>query len=154
MNVKLNKAELRDKILACWIGKNIGGTIGGPYEGGTEMWDITGFKTAKGEPLPNDDLDLQIAWLMTLERVGAKYLDANALAHSWLMYLTPYWNEYGIAMKNLKLGLLPPLSGEYAAINDIQKNYFENNKVSYYSTLCNMSESNFRKLSKNTPESL
>ncbi len=34
------------------------------------------------------------------------------------------------------------------AINDIQKNYFENNKVSYYSTLCNMSESNFRKLFK------
>lgn len=113
MNVKLNKAELRDKILACWIGKNIGGTIGGPYEGGTEMWDITGFKTAKGEPLPNDDLDLQIAWLMTLERVGVKYTDANALAHSWLMYLTPFWNEYGIAQKNLKMGLLPPLSGEY-----------------------------------------
>ncbi len=113
MNVKLNKAELRDKILACWIGKNIGGTIGGPYEGATEMWDITGFKTAKGEPLPNDDLDLQIAWLMTLERVGAKALDANALAHSWLMYLTPFWNEYGIARKNLKMGLLPPLSGEY-----------------------------------------
>ena len=108
MNVKLNKAELRDKILACWIGKNIGGTIGGPYEGGTEMWDITGFKTAKGEPLPNDDLDLQIVWLMTLERVGAKYMDANALAHSWLMYLTPFWNEYGIAQKNLKMGLLPP----------------------------------------------
>ena len=113
MNVKLNKSEIEDKLLACWIGKNIGGTVGGPFEGSTEMHDIAGFTTAKGEPLPNDDLDLQITWLMTLERVGVKATDANALAHSWLMYLTPYWNEYGIAQKNLKLGLLPPLSGEY-----------------------------------------
>ena len=113
MNVKLNKQELKDKILACWIGKNIGGTVGGPFEGSTGMHDIPGFTTAKGEPLPNDDLDLQIAWLMTMERVGVRCTDANALAHSWLMYLTPYWNEYGIAQKNLKLGLLPPLSGEY-----------------------------------------
>lgn len=34
------------------------------------------------------------------------------------------------------------------AIDNIQKNYFENYKVSYYSDMCNMSESNFRKLFK------
>ena len=28
-----NRAELRDRIHACWIGKNIGGTMGAPYEG-------------------------------------------------------------------------------------------------------------------------
>jgi len=44
------------------------------------MQDITGYTTPKGEPLPNDDLDLQIAWLLTLERVGAKKMDANDLA--------------------------------------------------------------------------
>ena len=108
-----NKEQLRDKILACWIGKNIGGTVGGPFEGVSEMLDISGFTTPKGEPLPNDDLDLQLAWLMTLERVGAKKMDANDLANSWLMMITPYWNEYGIAKKNLQMGLLPPLSGEY-----------------------------------------
>ena len=31
--VKYNKEKLRDKIYACWLGKNIGGTIGTPYEG-------------------------------------------------------------------------------------------------------------------------
>lgn len=34
------------------------------------------------------------------------------------------------------------------ALNEIQKFYFENKKLSYYSDMCNMSESNFRKLFK------
>ena len=110
---KFNKEKFRDKVIASWIGKNIGGTVGGPFEGTTDMQDISGFTTAKGEPLPNDDLDLQIAWLMTLERVGARGLDANALADSWVTLISPHWNEYGIAHKNLKMGLLPPLSGEF-----------------------------------------
>lgn len=110
---KLNKEKFRDKVIACWIGKNIGGTIGAPFEGTTEMQDISGFTTKKGEPLPNDDLDLQIAWLMTLERVGARGLDANELAQSWVTLIAPHWNEYGIAHKNLRMGLLPPLSGEF-----------------------------------------
>ena len=33
MEIRLNKQDLQDKILACWIGKNIGGTLGGAYEG-------------------------------------------------------------------------------------------------------------------------
>ena len=32
------------------------------------------------------------------------------------------------------------------AITEVQQNYFENKKVSHYSDICNMSESNFRKL--------
>ena len=89
----MNKELLKDKILACWTGKNIGGTIGGPFEENSEMQDITGYTTPKGEPLPNDDLDLQIAWLLTLERVGAKKMDANDLANSWLLFIVPNWNE-------------------------------------------------------------
>ncbi len=109
---KLNREKYRDKVIACWIGKNIGGTVGGPFEGTTEMQDVSGFTTKKGEPLPNDDLDLQIAWLLTLERVGVRGLDANELAQTWTTIISPHWNEYGIAHKNLKMGLLPPLSGE------------------------------------------
>lgn len=111
--LKLNRDKYRDKVLACWIGKNIGGTVGGPFEGTTEMQDVSGFTTKPGEPLPNDDLDLQIAWLLTLERVGVRGIDANALADTWTTIISPHWNEYGIAHKNLKMGLLPPLSGEF-----------------------------------------
>lgn len=112
MRMKLNKAELRDKILGCWIGKNIGGTIGGPFEGKEEMLDVKGFTSPKGEPLPNDDLDLQLVWLRAMEDVGPKGLHANVLADYWLSYIAPDFNEYGTGKTNLSMGLLPPLSGE------------------------------------------
>ena len=58
--IKLNREMLKDKVYACWIGKNIGGTLGGPYEGKRQVNNVEGFSTKAGEPLPNDDLDLQI----------------------------------------------------------------------------------------------
>lgn len=110
--MKLNRTELRDKILGCWIGKNIGGTIGGPFEGTQDILDIKGFTSPKGEPLPNDDLDLQLVWLRAMEDVGPKQLDANVLGEYWLSYISPHWNEYGTGKTNMEMGLLPPLSGE------------------------------------------
>ena len=64
--MKLNRAIYKDKVKACWIGKNIGGTIGGPYEGKREILDVKGFLTESGEPMPNDDLDLQLVWLQAV----------------------------------------------------------------------------------------
>ena len=110
--MKLNKQEYLDKLYACWIGKNIGGTLGGPFEGTHDILDIKGFTTPKGEPMPNDDLDLQLVWLCALEQVGAQNLTANILAEYWLERISPHFNEYGIAKNNLSLGLLPPMSGE------------------------------------------
>lgn len=112
MNIRLNKEQILDKIHGCWLGKNMGGTIGGPFEGKRTLLNISGFTTSKGEPLPNDDLDLQLVWLRALETIGAKRLTANDLADYWLSYIPPHWNEYGVAKSNLLMGLLPPLSGE------------------------------------------
>ena len=110
--IKLNKQEYLDKLHACWIGKSIGGTIGGPFEGTHEYMDIKGFTTPSGEPLPNDDLDLQMVWLSAMEEVGAKHFNTNILAEYWLDWIPPHWNEYGICKTNLIMGLLPPASGE------------------------------------------
>ncbi|MBQ7390894.1 MAG: ADP-ribosylglycohydrolase family protein [Clostridia bacterium] len=118
--LKLNKAEYLDKLHACWIGKNVGGTIGAPYESTHDLLDVQGFSSKSGEPLPNDDLDLQLVWLAAMEQVGAAGLDTNCLANYWLDCLPPYWNEYGICKTNLRLGLLPPMSGEVD--NDRWKN--------------------------------
>ena len=110
--VKLNYDQIRDKIYACWIGKNIGGTIGGPFEKEKEILNVEGFTTAKGDPLPNDDLDLQIIWLAAMEEVGPYQLSANELGHYWLSYLPAPWNEYGIGKANLRAGIPAPLCGE------------------------------------------
>ena len=110
--ITYNEAELRDKIHACWVGKNIGGTMGTPYEGKREMNDISGFVTDKGVILPNDDLDLQLIWLVAMEEYGPYQMNANVLGEYWLKYIPPEWNEYGVGKSNLRAGLLPPLSGE------------------------------------------
>lgn len=110
--LKLNRDTYLDKLYACWIGKNIGGTMGGPYEGCRNVLDISGELLSGNEPLPNDDLDLQLAWLNALEQMGPKDLDANCLASYWLDWIPPHWNEYGICKVNLNAGLLPPMSGE------------------------------------------
>ena len=78
--IKLNKEVYLDKLRACWIGKNVGGTLGAPFEGRRKFLAVTGFSTPSGEPLPNDDLDLQLVWLCALEKAGVKNFDANVLA--------------------------------------------------------------------------
>lgn len=114
--MKINFEKYKDSVKACWIGKNIGGTMGGPYEGKREMLDIQGFSTPENTVLPNDDLDLQIVWLAAVERIGAKNIKASTLGEFWLSYISPYWNEYGRGKTNMKMGILPALSGD--AFND------------------------------------
>ena len=70
--------------------------MGTPFEGNPELLDIKGYTTPKGEPLPNDDLDLQLVWLHAVERIGARAVTANTLGEFWLSLLPPHWNEYGI----------------------------------------------------------
>ncbi len=111
--IQLNKDELRDKIYACWLGKNIGGTLGTPFEGKQQVLDISGFTSPPGNPLPNDDLDLQLIWLLALLENGPQKLNERILGEYWQEYISPYWNEYGIGKANMTRGLVPPLSGEY-----------------------------------------
>ncbi len=110
--IKFNREKLRDKISACWMGKNIGGTMGTPYEGRRELNDIQGFVTQPGEVLVNDDLDLQLVWLKAMEEVGPNMLNERILGEYCLSYITPHWNEYGVSKSNMREGFFPPMSGE------------------------------------------
>ncbi len=107
-----SKDFLWDRIYACWLGKNIGGTIGTPYEGKRELLDVKGFAVKPGEPLPNDDLDLQLVWLRAMDELGPESVNEETLGEYWLSYIGPHWNEYGNGKANLRRGVLPPLSGE------------------------------------------
>ena len=94
--IKLNRAELKDKIYGCWLGKNIGGTLGTPFECKREVNDISGFTSPPGNPLPNDDLDLQLIWLKAIIENGPQKLNERILGEYWQEYISPFWNEYGI----------------------------------------------------------
>ena len=99
--MKLSYESYKDKVYACWIGKNIGGTMGTPYEGRRELLDIKGFATKPGEVLPNDDLDLQLIWLYALENCGPFGVNAATLGEHWISFIVPHWNEYGIGKANM-----------------------------------------------------
>ncbi len=110
--IRFDQKYLRDKIYACWMGKNIGGTLGGPYEGTKEMLDVKGFHTNPGEALPNDDLDLQLVWLRAVDELGPEAINACTLGEYWTAWIGPNWNEYGVCMAHMKEGFFPPVSGE------------------------------------------
>jgi ADP-ribosylglycohydrolase len=109
----INDAEFQDRVYACWLGKNIGGTLGMPFEGKTDVNNLEFYTNIKeGEPAANDDLDLQILWLKAMEENNYR-VDAYTLGEYWLKYIPVDWNEYGVGKVNMRLGLMPPLSGEY-----------------------------------------
>lgn len=109
----LSYEVLKDKILGCYNGKNIGGALGAPFEcyRGTFPVDYYTQKDIDNNPPPNDDLDLQLCWLNAVEVYGNK-ITPDILADYWLTYITPVWSEYGIAKSNLKRGIKPPFSGK------------------------------------------
>ena len=110
---KLAFKEYLSKVDGCWMGKNIGGTLGTPFEGARGVNNITFYKDGENQSaLPNDDLDLQLVWLKAAE-VHGKDVNAQILSDYWVTYITPHWDEYGICQQNLKLGLIPPLSGSF-----------------------------------------
>jgi ADP-ribosylglycohydrolase len=109
----INETEFYDRVYACWLGKNIGGTLGMPFEGKTDINNISFYTNIKeGEPAANDDLDLQILWLKAMEENNYK-VDAYTLGEYWLKYVPVNWNEYGVGKNNMRSGIMPPLSGEY-----------------------------------------
>jgi len=109
--VILGRREYRDKVYACWLGKNIGGTLGTPWECRKFVNDLTFYDPVPKEPLPNDDLDFQLVWLKMLEEKGTAF-GLPDFASYWRKYLSAYpWNEYGLCMRNLERGLAPPVSG-------------------------------------------
>ena len=110
--ITLGSDEYRDRVYACWLGKNIGGTLGAPFESVKTFNGLTFYDPVPDEPLPNDDLDLQLVWLKLLEDNGAAVPTLPQFADHWLKYLRTYpYSEYGACLRNMENGLRPPVSG-------------------------------------------
>jgi ADP-ribosylglycohydrolase len=109
--INMNLETYRQKVAGCWMGKNIGGTLGAPFEGKRGVVEIDFYtQDLQGDPAPNDDLDLQLVWLNAVEKYGRR-TDASILGEYWHSFIVPNWSEYGMGMNNLRMGLVPPLSG-------------------------------------------
>lgn len=109
--IRISRKEYRDKTLACWLGKNIGGTLGAPWEGRRHTHAFSFYEPVPAKPLPNDDLDLQMVWLKMLEEEGTDP-SVRVFADYWNKY-SKRWscNEYGFFLYNFARGLRPPVAG-------------------------------------------
>ena len=102
--------DYKDKVLGCLYGKNIGGTLGAPFECYRGVHDVNFYTQDTSKPIPNDDVDLQLVWLRAVEMEGKK-LDAQVLAEYWSTYISASLAEYGTGKNNFRMGIRPPLSG-------------------------------------------
>jgi len=50
--------DFRKKVMGCWLGKAVGGTLGQPYEGCNEPLNLSYYEPVPDDMIPNDDLDL------------------------------------------------------------------------------------------------
>ena len=117
----LNFDEYKDKVLGCWYGKNIGGTLGTENERDTSINNVSFLPDKnKDNPAPNDDLDLQLVWLAALERYGVQGITKERLAEMWMGHIIGPWGEYVNCKLNIANGLYPPLSG--SCNNDVWRN--------------------------------
>lgn len=107
----MERKELYDKIYACWLGKNIGGTLGTPVEGRKEVMHLTWYPRLdpKGA-LPNDDLDLQLVNLHAMEQYGVRTTSVG-IAAEWTEHVYFPWDEYGYSGTAMRMGFKPPFSG-------------------------------------------
>ena len=108
-----DKIPYESSVRGCWMGKNIGGTLGTPFEGKEEIHDVCFYvqKDLFGKPEPNDDLDLQLLWLIIAERHGIYNVTPRLMGEYWISNIIGPWNEYSTCRFNCINGFYPPLSG-------------------------------------------
>ena len=115
--------NFRARVTSCWLGKAVGGTLGAPWEGASQPLDLDDYDPVPDEMLPNDDLDLQVLWAAVLQRQldrGADpKVDRHDLSRAFLECVDFPFDEYGVAIRNMRLGLRPPFTGSF-------DNYFTN----------------------------
>ena len=103
--------EYRKKVLGCWMGKNIGGTLGGPFEGIPFKNNLTYYDPVPTGSMPNDDLELQAMYVAALDRMEKPEVNREILAEIWKKHMNFHCDEYAVAMRNLALGIRPPWTG-------------------------------------------
>ena len=106
-------ANYRAKVMGCWLGKAVGGTLGMPFEGWAGPLDVHFYTPVPTEMLPNDDLDLQVLWACLLDKMDNISVDRHVLADGWRNHCEFPWDEYGVAKRNLAEGLTPPQTGSF-----------------------------------------
>lgn len=117
---ELKYIDYYDKVYGCWLGKCIGGAAGAKQENNKSLMNYTIDNVFPDEIPPNDDFDLQVLWLKEVLEKKSSRFSGKDLADAFVKYNLCLANEYSIAIKNIELGIKPPISGLFN--NDFFKN--------------------------------
>ena len=109
----MDEAIFRKKSYGAWLGKAIGGTLGQPWEGAAGPMDLDFYRPVPTEMMPNDDLDLQILWACKLAGDWKGVVSCKNFEDAWKNNVAFPFDEYGVAIRNIRLGLHAPLTGVY-----------------------------------------
>ena len=131
--MQLKFKEYYDKVLGCYYGKTIGGTLGAPFECFRGVYNVDDYVQDTSRPIPNDDVDLQLVWLRAVELEGRK-VDAHVLGEYWLTYVSASLCEYGTGKNNMKMGIHPPLTGYMNNLNRDSNGAWIRSEI--WATLC------------------
>ena len=113
LSAALDSATYRKKVLGCWRGKAVGGTLGQSFEGLPGPIDANFYIPVPNGMVPNDDLDIQVAYARVLQSQTDPRLDRMVIADVWRNHLQFPWNEYAVGKRNLAEAILPQFSGSY-----------------------------------------
>lgn len=109
----MNKEIWKKKLLGAWLGKAAGGTLGQPWEGCRGPLELTFYDPMPTGMMPNDDLDLQVLWACRLNTDWNGVISRGNFEQAWLENIRFPFDEYGVALRNLKMGIHAPFSGCY-----------------------------------------
>jgi ADP-ribosylglycohydrolase len=113
--VNLSDQQLFDKLHAGWLAQIAGAAIGTILEGYT----ADNIKEAFGEVRDylrepstfNDDILFELAFLETILAKG-KEVTSEDIGLEWVGRIIYFWTAEEVAYKNLKRGIMPPMSAE------------------------------------------
>ena len=109
---QISYSTYKDKILGIWIGKSVGGAIGGPIECHKLAMNYNVEDCWPKEILPNDDLDIQVVWLEAMLELGPE-VTSKELADYWRDRCWYNFSEYGYFLYNAERGIPAPESGDF-----------------------------------------
>ncbi len=109
----MDEALYRRKVMGCWQGKAVGGTLGMPIEGARGPLRLSFYDPVPTDLAPNDDLELQVLWGVLLDRMAEPTIDRKLFADAWVKHNKYPCDEYGIATRNIQWGIYPPHSGRH-----------------------------------------
>lgn len=103
----------RERILGMYFGKAVGGTLGQPWEGCSGPLTLSYYDPVPKGMVPNDDLDLQVIRACLLASSWKGVLSYANMREAWVGKIDFPCDEYGVAIRNLKMGIPAPRSGIY-----------------------------------------